>query len=62
MSVTEGVPVLDLAADDAANAALMGMALRKYGFFYCKNHGIDDDLLSQQCAAHADPPRRPPSS
>ena len=59
------VPVLDLGALSASEAAaLLDSALKRYGFFYVRNHGIPEELLLQQargvlrsvrCAAHLDP-------
>jgi hypothetical protein len=43
------VPVLDLQDDTDAAAQCMDAALRRFGFFYVRNHGIPEALLAQQC-------------
>ena len=46
--------MLDLASTPAAEAAaVVDAALRRFGFFYVRNHGIPDELIAQQCAARA---------
>jgi len=45
----ENVPVLDLADNDRVKTVeAMDAALREYGFFYVKNHGVDETLVRQQ--------------
>ena len=42
------VPVVDLRdADDNVQSTILA-ALRQYGFFYVRNHGVKDDLVQQQ--------------
>ena len=45
------VPVLDLQDDTDAAAQCMDAALRRFGFFYVRNHGIPEALLAQQCVS-----------
>lgn len=46
----EEVPVLDLAATPAAEAAaVVDAALRRFGFFYVAGHGIPEELIAAQC-------------
>ena len=48
------VPVLDLGTASAADAAAqLDSALRRYGFFYVRNHGIPEALLAQQYVRRA---------
>lgn len=42
------VPVLDLAASREQSVEVVSAALRRYGFFYAKNHGIPDALIRSQ--------------
>jgi isopenicillin N synthase-like dioxygenase len=45
----EDVPVVDLLGEcHETLVATVDMALRRYGFFYVANHGIEDSLLKQQ--------------
>ena len=39
------VPTVDLAAPAAESAALVGRALREFGFFYITNHGVPQQLI-----------------
>jgi hypothetical protein len=61
------VPVLDLVEmDPDAAAACMDAALRRFGFYYVRNHGIPEALLAQQCvlgarAWRSTAPQLPPS-
>lgn len=43
----EKVPVVDLHNDRQSLVETVDMALRKFGFFYVKNHGIDADVDMQ---------------
>jgi len=44
----ENVPVIDLLEDRGANVARLDAALRQFGFFYLKNHGVDLELVEKQ--------------
>jgi isopenicillin N synthase-like dioxygenase len=50
----ENVPVIDLLGDRASNVTTMDAALRQFGFFYVKNHGVDLDLIEKQFEVSAD--------
>ena len=45
------VPVVDLACDGCDLVAEVGGALQRYGFFYIKNHGVDDKVIADQFTA-----------
>lgn len=47
-SKLDGVPTVDLNDDHEKASAMMGDALRTYGFFYVTNHGIPTRLIEQQ--------------
>lgn len=51
----EDVPVVDLLGEcHETLVATVDMALRRYGFFYVANHGIEESLLQQQFQVAAD--------
>lgn len=50
----ENVPIIDLAADQATNIATLDSALRQFGFFYVKNHGVDFEIIAKQFQVAAD--------
>lgn len=50
----DSVPILDLAGDRAKAVETMDAALRRYGFFYVQNHGVDEALVQAQFQAAAD--------
>jgi len=43
----EKVPVVDLADDRSVQISTMDAGLREFGFFYVKNHNLDDEVRSQ---------------
>jgi hypothetical protein len=43
----EKVPVVDLADDRTVQISTMDAGLREFGFFYVKNHNLDDEVRSQ---------------
>lgn len=49
-SKLDGVPTVDLNDDPEKASAVMGDALRTYGFFYVTNHGIPTRLIDEQFA------------
>jgi isopenicillin N synthase-like dioxygenase len=51
LSSLSAVPVIDIAAPLADAAAEVGAALRRYGFFYAKNHGVPEELIERQFEA-----------
>lgn len=50
----EHVPIVDLGGSREVAVATVDMALRRFGFFYVKNHGIDESLLARQFQVAAD--------
>mmetsp|Transcript_14682 Transcript_14682/g.17818 ORF Transcript_14682/g.17818 Transcript_14682/m.17818 type:complete len:354 (+) Transcript_14682:65-1126(+) len=48
------VPTVDLSISEEEASSVLREALRNYGFFYVKSHGISDELVSQQFAASRD--------
>ena len=45
----EGVPTIDLGTGShEKNVSKMDSALRRFGFFYVRNHGVDSDLVEEQ--------------
>ena len=50
----ENVPVVDLSGSREIAVSTVGTALRHFGFFYVKNHGIDVSLLARQFQVAAD--------
>jgi len=48
----EEVPILDLHADLGVQVETVDRALRTFGFFYVKNHGLEMDIESQFEASH----------
>ena len=47
----DAVPVVDLGVPVEQAAESIGRAARNSGFFYVKNHGISEDLLTRQFAS-----------
>lgn len=50
----EEVPTIDLSRSREENVIAMDAALRKFGFFYVSNHGVDLDLIQEQFEMSAD--------
>lgn len=48
------IPVLDLSGDRARAVRVLDAALREYGFFYVRNHGVDDAVVRGQFDAAAE--------
>ena len=48
-NIMEDVPVIDLLhGGHSTNVALLDAALRRFGFFYVKNHGVETALIEKQ--------------